>query len=103
MRADRSTEDNGYTGPLSHYHVEVCPNLPAGREYILHKLEEEFQRFSDIELDFLSLWPYDQGGCTCAKCKPWGANGFVMMAEAIAVLFRALLPARRSQPLHLAL
>ena len=92
LRADWSTEDNGYTGPLSHYHVEVCPSLPAGRAYILHMLEEEFQRFADVELDYLTIWPYDQGGCTCAQCKPWGGNGFVQIAEEIAALFRRYFP-----------
>ena len=92
LRADWHADDNGYTVPLSHYHVEVCPSKPAGRAYILRNLEEEFQQFADIGLDFLTIWPYDQGGCTCAQCKPWGGNGYVSIAKEIAGLFRRYFP-----------
>jgi len=94
LRADWSIGDNGYLEPLSHYHLEVCPSIPEGRGYILRNLEAEFQRFADVDLDFLDIWPYDQGGCTCAACKPWGGNGFVKMAEEVAALFRRYFPGR---------
>lgn len=72
---------NGYkTPPVGHYHVEICPNAPGGMEEILRQRRAVLRAFSDIVFDFVSFWPYDQGGCTCAKCVPWGANGFLKIA-----------------------
>lgn len=92
LRANWQIEDTGYLEPLSHYHLEVCPSIPAGRQYILQNLAEEFQRFASLELDFLTIWPYDQGGCTCLECKPWGGNGYVKIAREIADLFHCYFP-----------
>ena len=92
LRANWQIEETGYLEPLSHYHLEVCPSNPEGRQYILQNLKEEFTHFADMELDFITIWPYDQGGCTCEKCKPWGGNGFVKIAREIADLFRSFFP-----------
>ena len=68
------------------YGVELCPNKPEAKKLMLHWFEEEFKSFSDIEIDYVWAWPYDQGGCCCKKCTPWGANGFIIMAEEISKL-----------------
>jgi len=81
MRAD------GRTG-RAHYGVELCPHIPGAQALMLQWFDEEFQAFADIGLDQIWIWPYDQGGCACERCRPWGANGFLVMAEAIAELFR---------------
>jgi len=72
----------------AHYRVELCPSKPKSKEIMLRWFEEEFEAFDDVGIDNIWLWPYDQGGCACEKCKPWGANGFLVMAEAVARLFR---------------
>ena len=36
-----------------------------------------FERLSDVGLDIVTFWPYDEGGCACEKCKPWGSNGYL--------------------------
>ena len=41
------------------------------------------------------MWPYDAGGCGCAQCRPWGANGFLKAAERVASLARIKLPGTR--------
>lgn len=92
LRAEWRTGDNDYTGKLSHYHVELCPNKPGAKELLLRWFDEIYAQFQEIGLDFLTIWPYDQGGCTCTQCKPWGANGFLSMAEAMAATFRARFP-----------
>jgi hypothetical protein len=48
--------------------------------------EETFQAFKDLGVDYVVPWPYDNGGCTCSKCKPWGANGYLNMAESLAAM-----------------
>jgi len=32
-------------------------------------------------LDYLLVFPYDAGGCTCEMCKPWGGNGYYRFAK----------------------
>jgi len=77
------------------YGVELCPSKPGAKEVVLHNFEAVFGAFSDIGLDYLSIWPYDQGGCGCAKCRPWGCNGFLMMAQPVAELGKRMFPGIR--------
>jgi hypothetical protein len=75
-----------------HYGVELCPHKPGAKELMLRWFDQEFVAFSDVGIDNIWIWPYDQGGCTCDKCSPWGANGFLLMAEAIAERARRHFP-----------
>jgi hypothetical protein len=75
-----------------HYHVEICPSKPEGLALILKWRQEMLEAFADLEIEYFWIWPYDQGGCKCADCKPWGGNGFVRNAEAVGSLVRRLLP-----------
>lgn len=77
----------------AHYGVEVCPYEPGGLEQILRYFEDEFKAFADLEIDTLWIWPYDQGGCGCEKCRPWGANGLLYIGKAVSGLFREYFPA----------
>ena len=96
LRADWTAGHDGYTSPPgAHYHVEVCPSRPGGLDYILRVRREVLDAFSDVGVDYLWLWPYDQGGCTCRACAPWGANGFLRAGKAVADLVRRLSPATR--------
>ncbi|MFP4028921.1 MAG: hypothetical protein ACLFWL_14115 [Candidatus Brocadiia bacterium] len=78
---------NPNTG-TAHYRVELCPNKTGAKELMLKWFDQEFEAFQGIGIDQIWLWPYDQGGCACEKCAPWGANGFLEMSEAIAELAR---------------
>jgi hypothetical protein len=55
-------------------------------------VDERLAAFGDLNLDALWIWPYDQGGCTCGQCAPWGVNGFLRMAEPIARRYRKAFP-----------
>ena len=89
LRADWRAGQNGYFAePGGHYHVEICPNKPGGLEWILQSRAEMLAVLDDVKPGFIVMWPYDQGGCTCAKCTPWGANGFLKVAEPLARLLR---------------
>jgi len=81
LRADPNTG-------RAHYHVELCPSKPAALERIVRDLRAEFEQFDP--LDAIWIWPYDQGGCACEACRPWGANGFLRAARAVAAMFRGL-------------
>jgi len=93
LRADWTAGHDGYFAePGGHYHVELCPNKPGAKALMLKWRQEMFAAFKDVGVDYVMIWPYDQGGCTCSKCKPWGANGFLTMAEPIAELARRDFP-----------
>jgi len=72
----------------AHYGVELCPSKPGAIELTLKWHEERLEAFADLEPDYLWVWPYDQGGCACKDCAPWGANGFLRIAEPVARLYR---------------
>jgi hypothetical protein len=95
LRADWTAGHDGYFAENAHYHVEVCPSTPEGRELILKGMDEEFAAFEPVGLDYLWIWPYDQGGCSCSKCVPWGANGFVRIAKDISEMFRRRYPSAK--------
>ncbi len=76
LRADYHGGKNNYRSDLSgHYHVEICPSAPGGLELILAQREALWRAFADAPVDAVTICPYDQGGCTCADCAPYGANG----------------------------
>jgi hypothetical protein len=40
----------------------ICPSSAQGRAYILDSMRELFERLRPVGLDFLTFWPYDEGG-----------------------------------------
>ena len=79
-------------GRGGYYDVAVCPAKPAGKDYILGILGEYFDWARDLEPAAVCIWPYDQGGCGCAECQPWGSRGFMRCVEAVGALAREKLP-----------
>ncbi len=77
----------------SHYGVEVCVATPEGEELVLENVRGELEAFRDVGIDRLSLWPYDQGGCSCPSCRPWGCQGMVKIGKPLSRLFRSHFPA----------
>lgn len=74
------------------YGCEICPGKAAGLELILKTSAERFEALRETGIDFLWLWPYDQGGCACEHCRPWGCNGHVKASKAVAVQARGYFP-----------
>jgi len=70
----------------------ICPNTPEGHAYIMENARQFFKRLSDTGLDILCFWPYDEGGCACAKCAPWGSNGYLKMSRELSQLGRSYFP-----------
>jgi hypothetical protein len=85
----RATPGAGRGG---YYPCAVCPSKPEGMKYILNILGEWFDGVSDLKPRSIWIWPYDQGGCGCAECKPWGSNGFMKCVGEIGKLARAKMP-----------
>lgn len=76
----------------AHYGVEVCVATPKGEALVLENMRRELEAFHDTGVDFIWLWPYDQGGCACESCRPWGSNGMLTIGKKAARQFRALYP-----------
>lgn len=96
LRADWRGGQNGYDRNLAgHYHVEICPSKPGGLELILRQRAAVLDLFSDISVGTVCIFPYDQGGCTCAACAPWGANGLFKILSPLSALIRRKLPGSR--------
>ena len=86
LRADISGRRGGW------YECDVCPSKPGSTEYVMGVLGQEFDWCADLRPRYVWIWPYDQGGCGCSQCQPWGANGFLKIAESVAALARRKLP-----------
>jgi hypothetical protein len=72
------------------YGTELCPSKPGAMDLVLRTMRESFGAYKDIGLDYFSIWPYDQGGCGCAQCAPYGCNGFLKAARPVAALAREM-------------
>lgn len=93
LLASNSTEGTNYHAKLcGFYDTELCPSKPLGKKQILLAHEEILESFSEIGLDYVVLWPYDQGGCTCAECSPWGSNGFLNISKELSDVIREIHP-----------
>lgn len=75
MRADYNTN-------RSIYHVELCPHKAGATELMLSWFDELLDAFAAVVPDYIVFGPYDQGGCACEQCSPWGANGYLKIVEA---------------------
>ena len=42
--------------------------------------------------DMVITWPYDEGGCACKRCYPWGGNGFIRISKQLFRLARVVNP-----------
>ena len=73
----------------------MCPNIPGALEYMtdLYTRMVKFLADEGALMDFLCFWPYDEGGCGCEKCRPWGANGYLKACRSIYESTKQLNPA----------
>ncbi len=92
LRAEWAVQNGYHAEPDSHYHVEICPSKEGGIEEILRARREMLSYFADLKIDYVVYWPYDQGGCTCRDCAPWGANGFLKLLPHFKALVKEMMP-----------
>jgi hypothetical protein len=70
----------------------ICPSNPEGHAYLMANARRLFEKLSDVGLDIVVFWPYDEGGCACEKCRPWGSNGYLKLSRDLAQLGRSYFP-----------
>lgn len=72
--------------------INCCPSTPEGEAYLLKVYEDLFAEYKDVGLDYLVCWPYDEGGCGCRVCAPWGAKAYPNLSQKVAELGREVFP-----------
>lgn len=55
----------------------MCLSVPGVQELIDQYNEFICAGLEASGIDLLVCWPYDEGGCGCPSCAPWGAKGFI--------------------------
>jgi len=70
----------------------LCPSNPEGHAYLMENARQLFIKLSDVGLDILTHWPYDEGGCSCEQCSPWGSNGYLKLSRDFSALARTYFP-----------
>lgn len=59
----------------------LCLSKEGTLDYLKQIWIKMFEQYTDIELDYIMTWPYDEGGCGCKNCRPWGANAYCELAK----------------------
>lgn len=59
----------------------VCPATAAGIDILLKGRQKALFDATGLQIDEFVYWPYDEGGCACEKCSPWGGNGYLKMIK----------------------
>ncbi|MCO5241098.1 MAG: hypothetical protein M9904_13690 [Chitinophagaceae bacterium] len=77
------------------YPEDICPNKPGALEHALKLRGEFFDWCKQFNPEYITIWPYDPGGCASADCQPWGSNGFLKAARAVADLAGEKMPDTR--------
>lgn len=93
IRATRLADPLGRRGNHGH---PICPSLPEGHAYLMANARRLYERLEDVGLEGVVLWPYDEGGCACPQCAPWGCNGFLRISKDFTDLGRAYFPNLKS-------
>ena len=70
--------------------LELCPSKPEGLKLLGRQQAEVLDAFPSVA--FIVIAPYDNGGCACPACKPWGCNGFLRASEQLAKLYHRRSP-----------
>lgn len=70
----------------------ICTSTEEGYQYARRKCLDNIKIAAEIGLDYLTFWAYDEGGCSCDKCWPWGYRGFYNFAKRLGKEVREFLP-----------
>ncbi len=63
----------------------LCPSKPGALEYLLANRERTLKKYVEkgYPITNMGYFPYDEGGCQCKDCAPWGGNGYVRTIQAM--------------------
>ena len=78
--------------PRGAQQYNVCPAKPGALEYLLKLKRAALDKSRGMPVGGLLYWPFDEGGCACEKCAPWGGNGYVRFIERLSKEVEAVYP-----------
>ena len=82
-------------GRHGNFGVNLCPAKPGAPKILLDDWRKLLDVFADPGLDGVGYWPYDEGGCGCPECSPWGARGYPKLCRELALATREKYPRLR--------
>ncbi len=59
----------------------ICSSKPEGKKLLMKNWNALMDEFAEPGLDIVVYWPYDEGGCDCPQCSPWGGNGYLKLCR----------------------
>jgi hypothetical protein len=89
LRARPLPDPTGHRGNSGH---PLCPSNPAAHAYLMENARELYAGLAEVGLDLMVHWPYDEGGCACDQCQPWGSNGYLRLSRDFTALGRTHFP-----------
>ena len=79
-------------GRRGDFGVNLCPSNPMALALLLKDWGRLLDEFTDSGLDAVEFWPYDEGGCGCTNCWPWGARGYPSLCRELSQIARDKYP-----------
>ena len=70
----------------------ICPGTEEGYRYLRGMFMPVLRKVKDVGVDYISFWSYDEGGCSCENCWPWGPKGMYNYAKRLAADIREEFP-----------
>ena len=70
----------------------VCPERLGATDYLLDLRRGAVGELSGLRVSGFVYWPFDEGGCACADCSPWGGRGYVKLIEKCRAINEAAFP-----------
>lgn len=70
----------------------MCPSITGANKLIMRYNRDFLTGLQANPPDMVITWPYDEGGCACEKCYPWGGNGFIKYSKQTFEIARAMNP-----------
>ena len=74
----------------------VCPAKPGAMDFLIEYRKRMLEEMAGVKADYIQYWPFDEGGCDCEKCRPWGGNGFLKLIERYAPINKAAFPGAKT-------
>jgi len=73
---------------------KVCPSKPDGQKILdeHNRLVMNEWKKRGIRVDYVGFFPYDEGGCGCSECHPWGAAGYIKACKRAREVIREIYP-----------
>lgn len=72
--------------------VNLDPAKADAHSMLMRDWSALMDQFKDVTLDAIVFWPYDEGGCGCDQCWPWGARGYPKLCQELTKISRDKFP-----------